>query len=260
LHIPHAELAHVPPRELAYTATDGIMNSARAGYLLGIFLLMPRTADESPMDAAIIRAQGWTGSLLAPSPAPPGKGVFALEPYLEAKLSAGSFDAMGTLHSLPIANNRYTQYSSMQYGLTDNLGMQALPAFSATPDGHLGLGDLPTRIKYRWFGRGEVGFWHPALTTGLGITFPTGAYQHLNNSAEGFGTGAWFGTFQAQMQNFFTVEDHSQSGAHLDHHRPAAGRGGRARHFLLRHGGELFRHGASGRHSGNRHRRRIRHR
>ena len=53
-----------------------------------------------------------------------------------------------------------------------------------------------------------MGFWHPALTTSLGITFPTGAYQNLNNSAEGFGSGAWFGTFQAQMQNFFTVADH----------------------------------------------------
>lgn len=181
-----------------------------ARILCGIFLLLPLTAaaDESPMDAAIIQAQGWTGSLLAPSPAPPGTGVFALEPYMEAKLSAGSFDALGTLHSLPIVNNRYTQYSSAQFGLTDNLGVQALPAFSATPGGHLGLSDLPTRIKYRWFGRGEVGFWHPALTTSLGITIPTGAYQRLHSSAEGFGTGAWFGTFQAQMQNFFTIDDH----------------------------------------------------
>ena len=60
------------------------------------------------MDAALIRAQGWTGSLLAPSPAPPGQGVLAVEPYFEDKLSAGSFDAMGTLHSLPIVNDRYT--------------------------------------------------------------------------------------------------------------------------------------------------------
>ena len=94
---------------------------------------------------------------------------------LEDKLSAGSFDALGTLHSLPIVNDRYTQFTSAQYGLTDNLAVQALPAFSATHGGHLGLGDLPTRLKYRWFGRGEVGFWHPALTTSLGVTFPIGA-------------------------------------------------------------------------------------
>lgn len=183
---------------------------ARCGILCGILSLLPAAAaaDESPVDAAIIKAQGWTGSLLAPSPATPGQGVVALEPYLVDKLQAGSFDALGALHSMPIVNDRITQFTSAQYGLTDNLAVQALPAFSATRDGHPGLGDLPTRLKYRWFGRGEVGFWHPALTTSLGITFPTGAYQRLANSEEGFGTGAWFGTFQAQMQNFFTVDDH----------------------------------------------------
>ena len=124
----------------------------RSGTLCGILLLLSPAvaADESPMDAAIIRAQGWTGSLLAPSPATPGQGVVALEPYLVDKLQAGSFDALGALHSLPIINDRITQYTSAQYGLTDNLAVQALPAFSATPDGHPGLGDLPTRLKYRW--------------------------------------------------------------------------------------------------------------
>lgn len=200
-------------REPAYTAASGaVMASARirCGYLFLALLLAPvaAAANEAPIDAALIRAQGWTGSLLAPSPATPARGVLAVEPYLEDKLSAGSFDALGSLHSLPIVNDRITQYSSIQYGLTDNLAVQVLPAFSATPDGHLGLGDLPTRIKYRWFGRGEVGFWHPALTTGLGITFPTGDYQELAGSGEGFGTGAWFGTFQAQIQNFFTIAYH----------------------------------------------------
>ena len=123
----------------------------RCGTLCGILLPLPpaAAADESAMDAAIIRAQGWTGSLLAPSPTTPGQGVLALEPYIEDKLSAGSFDALGMLHSLPIVNDRYTQYTSAQCGLTDNLAVQVLPAFSATPDGHLELGDLPTRLKYR---------------------------------------------------------------------------------------------------------------
>jgi hypothetical protein len=209
LHIQHADLAHVNWLTQIF---EGIMTVARVrcGTLCGILLPLPpaAAADESAMDAAIIRAQGWTGSLLAPSPTTPGQGVLALEPYIEDKLSAGSFDALGMLHSLPIVNDRYTQYTSAQYGLTDNLAVQVLPAFSATPDGHLELGDLPTRLKYRWFVRGDVGFWHPALTTSLGITFPTGAYQRLASSAEGFGTGAWFGTLQVQMQNFFTIDDH----------------------------------------------------
>jgi hypothetical protein len=176
----------------------------------GLLCLMalPAWADESVSDAALIRAQGWTGSLLAPSPATPARGVLAIEPYFVNKRAAGSFDANGTLASLPGGNDRYTQYTSIQYGLMDNLAVQTLPSFAAGPDGHLGLADLPVKLKYRWFGRGEVGFWHPALTTSLGVTIPVGPYQHLSSSANGFGTGAWFGTFQAQMQSFYTAWDH----------------------------------------------------
>jgi hypothetical protein len=37
---------------------------------------------------------------------------------------------------------------------------------------------------------------------------PLAPISALASSAEGFGTGAWFGTLQVQMQNFFTIDDH----------------------------------------------------
>jgi hypothetical protein len=167
----------------------------------------PALADETAGDAAAIRDQGLTGSLLAPSPATFAKGVFAMEPYFLYRRGAGSFGPDGERHASPAGGDQFRAYSSLQYGLMDDLAVQLLPGFARALSGDeaVGINDLPVRLKYRWFGRGEVGFWHPALTTSLGVTIPVGRYQRLNSSADGFGNGAWMGNFQAQMQNTFTT-------------------------------------------------------
>jgi hypothetical protein len=161
-------------------------------------------------DAALIRGQGLTGSLLAPSPATPAKGVFAIEPYFLYRRGAGTFGNDGARRASPAGGDQVRSYTSMQYGLGDDLAVQVLPSFAQALSGDhaTGINDLPVRLKYRWFGRGEIGFWNPSLTTGLGVTIPLGHYQRLQSPADGFGAGAWMGNFQAQMQNFFVTWDH----------------------------------------------------
>jgi hypothetical protein len=165
-------------------------------------------------DAALIQNQGLTGSLLAPSPATPAKGVLAVEPYFLYRRGAGHFDNDGVRHASPAGGDQFRSYTSIQYGLGDNLAVQLLPGFAQALSGDhaIGISDLPVRLKYRWFGRGEIGFWHPSFTTSLGVTFPLGRYQRLSSTADGFGSGAWMGNAQLQMQNFFVTWGHPNRG------------------------------------------------
>ncbi len=186
------------------------MSLARAlcvGLLLGF---CPAALAQEADDAALIHAQGLTGSLLAPSPATPAKGILAVEPYFLYRRGAGYFDNDGVRHASPAGGDQFRSFASIQYGLGDDLAIQFLPGFARALSGDhaTGVNDLPVRLKYRWFGRGDTGFWHPALTTGLGVTIPLGRYQRLSSTADGFGSGAWMGTFQAQMQNFFVTWGH----------------------------------------------------
>jgi hypothetical protein len=182
--------------------------------ILGAGLLLaaasPVLAEETAGDAALIRSQGLTGSLLAPSPATFAKGVFAVEPYFLYRRGAGSFDPDGVRHASPAGGDQFRNYTSLQYGLTDDLALQLLPGFARALGGDhaIGVSDLPVRLKYRWFGRGEIGFWNPSLTTALGVSVPIGRYQRLSSSADGFGAGAWTGNFQVQMQNSFAAWHH----------------------------------------------------
>ena len=183
-----------------------------ARILCAFCLLGISPAAMAQSDAELIANQGLTGSLLAPSPATPAKGVVAIEPYFLDRRAAGSFDGGGLLHSTPAGTDRLIEYNSIQYGLTDNLAIQLIPGFDAAPDGSADFSDLPVRLKYRWFGRGETGFWNPSLTTGLGVTVPLGPYQRLKGAADGFGAGAWMGNAVAQMQNFFVTGGHVNRG------------------------------------------------
>jgi hypothetical protein len=185
---------------------------SRAGAtVIGLLLAFgPAAMAQEAGDAALFNAQGLTGSLLAPSPATPAKGVLAIEPYFLYRRGAGTFDNDGARHASPAGGDQFRIYTSIQYGLGDNLAVQLLPGFAQALSGDraIGVSDLPVRLKYRWFGRGEIGFWHPSLTTSLGVTVPLGRYQRLSSAADGFGAGAWMGTGQVQMQNFFVTWGH----------------------------------------------------
>jgi len=163
-------------------------------------------AQQSESEAAI-RAQWFTGTLLSPSPGVPHKGVLGIEPYLIDKRGTGVFDANGILHSAPVGVEQVRSYTSVNYGFTDALSVQVIPAVArVSHDGDVetGLADLPLKIHYRPF-PGALDFWHPSLTTTFGITFPTGKFEHLRHSADGFGTGAYMAMEEVELQQRFTT-------------------------------------------------------
>jgi hypothetical protein len=163
-------------------------------------------AQQSDSEAAI-RAQWFTGTLLSPSPGVPRGGVLGVEPYLIDKRGIGVFDANGILHATPVGNEQIRSYISVNYGFSDNLSVQVIPAVAHVSHGgdtQTGLADLPVKIHYRWF-PGALDFWHPSLTTTFGITFPTGKFEHLRSSADGFGTGAFMAMEELELQQRFTT-------------------------------------------------------
>ena len=106
--------------------------------LLGLCLLLPVVTAASAQEAsdeAILKAQWWTGPLVAPSPAPFAEGVFAMEPYLLDKRGDGAFDNNGTLHSSPPGGDQLRAFASMQYGVTGDLGVQIVPAIAHSLNG-----------------------------------------------------------------------------------------------------------------------------
>jgi hypothetical protein len=167
-------------------------------------------AQTQPEDDAIIHAQWWTGPLVAPSPAPFAEGVLGVEPYFLDKRGDGAFDNSGTLHSSPPGGDQLRAFASVQYGVTDNLGVQIVPAIAHSLNGSAatGLGDLPVRVKYRVF-RGHAGFWHPQLNLVAGVTLPVGRYENLRKSSDGFGSGATMAMQQAMLQTVFVADGHA---------------------------------------------------
>ena len=179
---------------------------------LGLCLLLPAAAAsaEEASDDAILKAQWWTGPLVAPSPAPFAEGVLGVEPYLLDKRGDGAFDNNGTLHSSPPGGDQLRSFVSLQYGVTGDLGVQIVPAIAHGLNGGAatGLGDLPVRVKYRIF-RGHAGFWHPQLNLVAGVTLPTGRLDNLSKSSDGFGSGAVMAMQQALPQTVFVTGGHA---------------------------------------------------
>jgi hypothetical protein len=163
-------------------------------------------AQQSESEAAI-RAQWFTGTLLSPSPGVPRKGVLGVEPYLIDKRGTGVFDANGILHSTPVGVEQIRSYTSVNYGFSDALSVQIIPAVahvSHDGDAETGLADLPIKVHYRPIA-GRLDFWHPSLTTTFGITLPLGRFEHLSHSADGFGTGAYMAMEEVELQQRFTT-------------------------------------------------------
>ena len=179
--------------------------------LLGLCLLPPVAATaEEASDDTILKAQWWTGPLVAPSPAPFAEGVFAMEPYFLDKRGDGAFDNNGTLHSSPPGGDQLRSFVSLQYGVTGDLGVQIVPAIAHSLNGSAatGLGDLPVRVKYRVF-HGHAGFWHPQFNLVAGITLPVGRYENLRKFSDGFGSGAVMAMQQVMLQSVFVTDGHA---------------------------------------------------
>jgi len=151
--------------------------------------------------------QWFTGSLEAPSPALPKAGMLALEPYEVIQSNTGIFGGDGAHHS--VANDTATAETLLviKYALTDHLTIEALPAIShswanhASPTGTT-FGDLPIELEYR-VSDGNYRNGAPSVTFDVGVTAPTGNYDHLDRPLDGVGVGAWILKEGVVVQSLF---------------------------------------------------------
>ena len=159
---------------------------------------------------AAVQAQWFTGSLEAPSPALPAAGIIAIEPYFVYTSYNGSYDNSGTRHSIPNGADVFTEETVLKYALTDRLSVEALPSFSRNLNNHdsyTGIGDLPVEAEYRFNDEdNKTGF--PSITASLGMTLPTGHFDHLNTSLDGFGSGVYSAKEGILFQSLFDTWGH----------------------------------------------------
>jgi len=158
-----------------------------------------------------VQNQWFTGSLEAPSPALSKAGVVSIEPYAIYTRDTGAYDSGWGHYSVPNNVNQLQSETLFKYGITDQLSVQTLPSFSQAWNGlasssptSVGIGDLPIEFQYRVHdGDPRTGF--PSVTFGLGMTFPTGAYDNLSNPLAGFGAGAYVLKEELLFQSLFAT-------------------------------------------------------
>lgn len=135
--------------------------------------------------------QWYTGSLYSPSPALPGAGMIALEPYVTAGLPAGAFDSKGNLNKKVGSQKSVSQFILFKVGITNHLSLNMLPTYSYSWGNHskrsgLKFNDFPFEFQYRL-----TPHYTPSITVYLGANAPTGDYTNLANASEGVGQGVW---------------------------------------------------------------------
>jgi hypothetical protein len=151
--------------------------------------------------------QWWTGSLEAPSPALPKAGLLAVEPYLISQFSTGDYGADGVHQSVAHDTSTIESILVVKYGMTKWLTVQALPSVSRTWNDQssstgVGFGDLPLELEYR-VRNGNYKNGAPSVTFDLGVTVPTGSYDHLRSSLNGTGQGAYLLKQGVVLQSLF---------------------------------------------------------
>jgi hypothetical protein len=166
-------------------------------------------AQAIPGDAAV-QAQWFTGSLEAPSPALPKAGMLAIEPYVVYTSNTGAYGDGWQHYAVPNDVDSVESLTVLKYALTDRLSVEALPSFAHAWNGQTsatGLGDLPTELEYR-FNDENNRTGAPSVTAELGLSFPSGQYQHLSTPLAGLGSGAYTLKEGLLFQSLFDTADH----------------------------------------------------
>jgi len=195
----------------------GVLKSACRGQLLWwisgfvVFIAAPSVlfAQVVPGDAAV-QSQWFTGSLEAPSPALPKAGILAIEPYAIYTNNTGAYGDDWRHYAIPDDTSSVESVTVIKYALTDRLSVEALPALAYTWSGtanSTGVGDLPTELEYR-FNDENNRTGAPSVTAALGVSFPTGRYEHLNTPLAGLGSGAYTLKEGLLFQSLFDTADH----------------------------------------------------
>ena len=165
----------------------------RFPYLVVAAALLPAWPVAAQVGGVALKSQWFTGSLEAPSPALSQTGLLAVEPYLIYTDDKGLYDDQGHYHATSDNLDQSQLLVVLKYGLTDRLSVEALPSVTYASQNHTdatGIGDLPVELEYRLIDQNnKTGA--PSMTAELGVSLPTGGYDHLHTAVDGFGSGAY---------------------------------------------------------------------
>ena len=172
-----------------------------AGLLTGLFSIglcvsaHAQEVSQTSIEQQTVSNQWFTGSLVSPSPALPKAGLVAIEPYDIVTLGTGYYDASGHHHGGSDNARTETGLSLFEYGLTDRLSIETIPADnfswnSTNTSRGQRVSDLPIDLKYRVLNANTV-TGAPSVTFDLGMEFPTGSYDRLGSGLDGTGGGSY---------------------------------------------------------------------
>jgi hypothetical protein len=188
-------------------------NSFKGGLLCALLmgwtsLSVPAAAESSagayhqPLDDA-----WWTGPLLAASAGTLPPGHFLFEPYFFDSIPFAQIDGHGGTHDVPREND-FGSFSYFIYGVADGFSVGLIPRFGfeqidgSKSSSNLELGDwtLQGQVRLTDFHEGS---WLPTLSLNLAETFPTGKFDQLDRSSDGFGAGAYTSILSLYSQTYF---------------------------------------------------------
>jgi hypothetical protein len=183
-----------------------VLRSTFAVLVLLVGLSLQTSAQTSdfrqPLDDA-----WWTGPLLAPNASTLPQGHVLVEPYVYDVITQGFYNSSGSRVSAPHENG-YGSLTYINYGLFNKFTVGVLPTFGYNEPSNgagsagLGIGDLTVQAQYRLHLFHE-GSWTPTTSVNVQETFPTGLYDQLSRSSDGFGAGAYTTTLGFYTQTFF---------------------------------------------------------
>lgn len=191
--------------------------TALARYLIACLLIACGTAraeQQSREDA------WWTGPMLAPSGATLPAGHWLIEPYLFDVVTDGHFGPQGDHHATPREHD-LGSLTYVLYGLTDRLTVGMIPRFgynepAAAPHSSApGVGDFTLQAGYG-LTQYHDGYYLPAIALVVQETLPTGRYDRLARSSDGFGAGAYQTAFNLFSQDYFWMPNGRILRARLD--------------------------------------------
>lgn len=178
--------------------------------ILAIAGCLPNIASAQVAGDATVRAQWFTGTLEAPSPALPKAGLLAIEPYLIDQANFGAYDNTGVRQSSQDEVHQATSVTVFKYGITDRLSIEALPSVAHAWNDQTratGVGDLPAELEYRLNDENnKTG--RPSVTVAIGGTAPLGRYDRLNTPLDGLGSGAYTLKESLLFQSLFDTWEH----------------------------------------------------
>jgi hypothetical protein len=156
-----------------------------------------KSAEEEFQEAKKMFNPWYTGPLITPSAhiVPPGSAN--IQPYIFYTNNYGKFDSSGKSHKIPNLNN-FNLQAILQVGIVDWMsGVLAVQGVRNTQLGKASTNWGDTSLSLGAVLLSETAY-RPALLFGVGETFPTGKFQHLDPHLGGVdATGA--GSYQTKF-------------------------------------------------------------